>query len=227
MILIWKGAGILVAVLWFASMMTGDWVARTLFGPDASKGLHNLTCELLAAGLTLGLGLLLRTHRELRVDPESGQAVTVRPDHSLFFIPVLAWPAIFFALGVAVYYSASEPAPAIIDVTPAAVAKVKQAKAAKWRYVRIVAYWPKGRPSPAYSVELVRDVDRARDYAFETSGIKVVVLKRQVEMLQGAQLDYGKKDGEDGFQVKNPNFEADQLERWRRSLELERPSGDQ
>jgi Fe-S cluster assembly iron-binding protein IscA len=227
MIVIWKGAGILVAVIWFTSIFTGDWVARKLFGPDASMALHNLTCQWLAAIFTLGLALILRTQRESRLDPDSGQTVVVPAGHSLFFIPVIVWPAIFFLIGIVIYFSAPTPSPELFGATPAAVAKVTQVAAAKslpkvW-HVRLEAYWPKGVSSPRYSVELATNLDRARDYAFETSGIKIVVLKRQVEMLRGAQLDFGEQDGEEKFQVSNPNFEGEKLKKWKRDLELEHP----
>lgn len=229
MILIWKGAGVLVAVIWFASILTGDRLAEALFGPRASPGIHNLTVEWLAAALTLALALLLRAQRATGVDAETGAEVVVRPEHSLFWIPVVAWPAIFFVIGVVVYLGAPGPAPPILEVTPAAAAKAKEAAAAKslrrgWR-VRVEAYWPKGLASPVYSVEAVAGLDRSRDYEFEAGGIKVAVLKRQVEMLRGARLDFGGEGAGEGFRVSNPNFEGEQLEKWRRDLELERPPG--
>jgi hypothetical protein len=104
MILIWNGAGILVAVIWFVSILAGDRLAKALFGPDASRGIHNLTGEWLAAGLTLVLALLLRTQREIGIDPKTGQEVVIRPNHSLFWIPVIVWPFIFFLLGIVVYF---------------------------------------------------------------------------------------------------------------------------
>jgi Fe-S cluster assembly iron-binding protein IscA len=227
MILIWKGAGILVAVIWFVSILAGDELAAALFGPQASPGIHNLTVEWLAAVLTLALALLLRLQRVTGIDPQTGAEVTVRPDHSLFWIPVIVWPAIFLALGIFAYYEAPAPSPPVLEVTPAAAAKAREAAAAKslprsWR-VRIEAYWPKGLESPAYSIQAVTGLDRARDYEFESAGVKVVVLKRQVDMLRGARLDYVEKNGEEGFLVNNPNFEGERVEKWRRDLELESP----
>ena len=70
---------------------------------------------------------------------------------------------------------------------------------------------------------LVSDIDRALDYEFKVSGIKVAILKRQVEMLRGARVDYGDEDGEEEFRVSNPNFEGEDLEKWKPSLKSERP----
>jgi hypothetical protein len=111
MILIWQGAGILVAVIWVSSIFAGDWLAKAVFGTEVSGGLCNLTGEWLAATLTLGLALLVRKQRKLRPDPDSGRMVEVATAHSLFFIPVIAWPVIFFALGIAVYFHAPGRAP--------------------------------------------------------------------------------------------------------------------
>jgi Fe-S cluster assembly iron-binding protein IscA len=229
MILIWKGAGILVAVIWFVSIIAGDRLARAMFGEDVSSGRCNLTGEWLAAALTLGLGLVLRWLHEPRPNPEGGPPIEASDDHSFFFIPVLVWPAIFFFIGILACYSAAAPSPAVFDLTPAAATKVKQEAAAKsmpsgW-YVRIVAYWPKNDTSPRYAVSLASDIDRARDYEFKKGGIRVAILKRQVEMFRGARVDYGDEDGEVGFHVSNPNFEGEQLEKWRQNLIVENPSG--
>jgi hypothetical protein len=126
MILIWQGAGILVAVIWVFSIFAGDWLAKAVFGTEVSGGLCNLTGEWFAATLALGLALLVRKQRELRLDPDSGRTVEVATSHSLFFIPVIAWPVIFFALGIVGYFRAPAHAPAPLDVTPSVSTKLKQ-----------------------------------------------------------------------------------------------------
>lgn len=225
MILVWNGAGILVAVIWFVSVLTGDNLAVAMFGPQASHRIHNLTVQCLAAILTLLLAVVLRTQRSIGFDPETGADVIVRPNHSLFWIPVNVWPAIFLAIGIVGYFQTPAPSPVLFEVTPLAASKIRQEAAAmplarEW-YVRVEAYWPKGVCSPQYSVEIVTTLNRARDYEFEAIGINILVLKRQVDMFRGAKLDYEEKAAE-GFRVDNPNFQGDQLEKWRRDLELER-----
>ncbi|MBN9120702.1 MAG: hypothetical protein J0I06_16395 [Planctomycetes bacterium] len=227
MVLIWSGAGGLVAMIWFVSILTGDRLTDAVLGPRASPRVHNLAVEWLAAALTLVLALALRTRRSVGVDPETGAEVVARPNHSLFWVPVNVWPAVFFALGVGAYYWTPAPAPALFEVTPPAADEARRAAAEKalpagW-YVRVEAYCKEGVHAPRYSLELVPDADPVRDYAFQAGGIKVVVLKRQVEMLRGATLDFGKRDGREKFEISNPNFEGERLEKWRRDLELERP----
>ncbi|HTU23466.1 MAG TPA: hypothetical protein VMG10_35850 [Gemmataceae bacterium] len=221
MIIVWQGAGILVAVIAVAALFAGDKVAEALFGPEASSAIHNLTVQWFAGTLTLALAVLLRIPRFFETESETKQEVVVRTKHTFFFIPVGVWAAIFFALGIVVYYVTPRPGPAICEVTPSAIAEMKQREHAKPgnRYVRIKAYWPKGARSPQYSIRPVPSVNPKTDYEFNTSEVKIVVLKRQVEMLQGAEIDFV----EGKFRVNNPNLEGEQLNKWKRSLELEGP----
>ena len=104
MILISKGAGGLVAFIWFGSILAGDKLCDALFGPNVSNGRHNLTGEWLAAALTFMFALFLRFDRETTINAETGDRIVIRSSHSLFFIPVIVWPAIFFILGIAVSF---------------------------------------------------------------------------------------------------------------------------
>ncbi len=60
------------------------------------------------------------------------------------------------------------------------------------------------------------------DSLSESAGVRVVMLKRQVEMLRGAEVDYGKFDGEQGFKIENPNFKGELAKKWLASLEREK-----
>jgi len=80
-------------------------------------------------------------------------------------------------------------------------------------YFRVEASWPKGICSPQHRLDIETSPSES-DSTFESAGIKVVVLKRQVEMFRGARVDYGEKDGKQGFLVDNPNFEGDLLKKW-------------
>ncbi len=219
MIIVWQGAGILVAVIAVAALFYGDKVAEALFGPDASPAIHNLTVQWFAGTLTLALALLLRVPRFF--ETKTKHEIVVRQKHTLFFIPVGLWAALFFALGIVVYYVSPRPGPAICEVTPSALAEMKQMRAAKSenRYVRIKVYWPKAGRSPQYSINPVASMNPKQDYEFETKGVKIVVFKRQKEMLQGAEIDFVNEE----FRVNNPNLEGEELNTWRRNLELEDP----
>ncbi len=65
-----------------------------------------------------------------------------------------------------------------------------------------------------HKLDLDSGAPSASDYTFESGGIKVVILKRQVEMLRGSQVDYGREHEEDGFLIKSPNFEGESLKKW-------------
>ncbi len=194
MILIWKGAGGVVAIIWFISIFAGDRLARAVFGDEVSNGLCNLTGEWLAAAITLALALVLRSQRERWPDAGSGQVVEARAEHSLFFIPVLIWPAIFGVLGIVVYFSGKPPAPKLVEITPRGLDRVKWEAVEKgaprnW-YLRLEAHWPEGVCSLQHKLEIITGPVKASDFESESQGIRVAIPKRQVEMFRGAQLDF-------------------------------------
>jgi iron-sulfur cluster assembly protein len=53
------------------------------------------------------------------------------------------------------------------------------------------------------------------DYTFESGGVKVVVLARQIELLRGTTVDFGRSSEGDkvGFKVENPNFMGEACKR--------------
>jgi len=55
-----------------------------------------------------------------------------------------------------------------------------------------------------------------------TDGMKIVFFERQREMLLGAEIDYGVKDGKKGFSVENPNFKGESAKKWLALLEIEK-----
>jgi Fe-S cluster assembly iron-binding protein IscA len=226
MILIWRGAGILVVVIGIGSVVASDPLARALFGSGVSAGVRYLTGMWLAAALTLAFALVLR--RVQRVDPENGPEPPVTA-HSLFFIPVVAWPVIFFALGPALYLSVAPSGPPLVELSPRASERVSQAAAAKgssrvWHF-RMEAHWPKGEDAPQYKMDVVSGRAGEYDAAFETNGIRVAVPKYQADMFRGARVDLAEAGGEESFVVHNPNFEGEQLEKWRPVLESQRRPG--
>jgi hypothetical protein len=104
MILVWRGVGLFVAVIWVASMVAGVFLADVLFGKDTHARVAVLTGSVLAALLTLPLAWLVRR------GAAAEKAGAARPDagppesHDLFFVPVGWWPLIFVVLGVACYF---------------------------------------------------------------------------------------------------------------------------
>ena len=110
------------------------------------------------------------------------------------------------------------PGPPIVELTPAALAHVKEVVASSglgtaW-VLRLEASWSPTICSPQHNMRF--DVVQAKpeDLAFDSGGIKLVVLKRQAEMLRGTQIDFGEKNGESGFIINTPNFKDKLLEKW-------------
>ena len=80
--------------------------------------------------------------------------------------------------------------------------------------LRLEASWSPTICSPEHNMRF--DVDHAKpeDLAFDSGGIKLVVLKRQADMLRGTTINFGEKNGEPGFIINTPNFEGKLLEKW-------------
>lgn len=62
----------------------------------------------------------------------------------------------------------------------------------------------------------------AEDFIFESGGVKVVVFKRQIEMLRGSQIDFVREGDKQGFKVQNPNFEGEAAKKWLPELAKEK-----
>jgi Fe-S cluster assembly iron-binding protein IscA len=211
MIVIWKGAGGLVALIWFGCVLAGGPLTDAVFGADASNALSNLVGEWLAAALTLGLAIALRYLGARDAGPAEGTGGGSVMDHTLFFIPVVAWPAIFFALGIVTYGAAPPGTPPVLELTPRAAQRATQMAAAgpaprDW-HLRIEVEWPEAEGSPQYKLSIVSGRPGAADVTFRSQGVRVLVPKGQVFLLRGARVDYGGNNGEDDFIVTNPNLE--------------------
>jgi iron-sulfur cluster assembly accessory protein len=68
----------------------------------------------------------------------------------------------------------------------------------------------------------VDTVTTSGDRVFTSAGVSVVVAERQADMLKGTLVDFGEKDGQQGFKVDNPNFTGDWTKKWLPILEAER-----
>jgi hypothetical protein len=102
--MIWSGLGFLVAVITFLQLVLTEAVVERLFRDDTyyqTHGWPKLIAFLIAAAITWPLGNLLngRSSRVL-LDPQTGQEVVLRPNHTLFFIRMEYWAPILALLGV-------------------------------------------------------------------------------------------------------------------------------
>ena len=100
MLLIWKGWGVVVIGIAFVALVVGV-IISTQFNADARWSDWILGLTAIAAGVGtwfLGKRMNRNAVREL-VDPKTGEAVTVRGGHSLFFIPVQWWGPVMVVIG--------------------------------------------------------------------------------------------------------------------------------
>jgi iron-sulfur cluster assembly accessory protein len=92
-------------------------------------------------------------------------------------------------------------------------------------YLRLRAL-PGGCTGLMQKLDLDPVASTSTDYVSESSGIKVVVWKSQVDMMRGAIIDYGKKDSQTGFMIKNANFEGEAARKWMSMLEESVPESE-
>src|SRR5207245_341718 len=113
-----------------------------------------------------------------------------------------------------------------VTLLPAAVTAVQQTAKAngvnKKFWVRVEVHLPGAPETLRHTLDIEPDPPRAQDREFVSSGLAVVVLADQVEMLNGSTVDHGEKDGKVGFKIKNPNFEGDDAWKWLQELERRR-----
>lgn len=93
-----------MAVIGFAALISTEIVSAKITDNDQFYQQHGwviLIGMLAAAALTYGLQrFLLLQNGRVMIDKDTGQEVILRPDDSLFFIPVKWWPVVFAVLGV-------------------------------------------------------------------------------------------------------------------------------
>jgi hypothetical protein len=109
--LIWRGWGILVAVVAFLGLVLMQLVADALYGSgtySSQTGRWAPLGLLLAAAILWPLGRRLNggEKRQL-VDPRTGETFEVRREHSLFFIRMEYWAAILAAVALVVFVYSS------------------------------------------------------------------------------------------------------------------------
>jgi iron-sulfur cluster assembly protein len=66
---------------------------------------------------------------------------------------------------------------------------------------------PTGCSGNAYVVELAQAIG-PEDQVFETQGVRVVVDRKSLELLDGTEVDYAREGLNEGFRFRNPNEKA-------------------
>jgi len=112
----------------------------------------------------------------------------------------------------------------IVTVTPKAAATISQliadAQVTSKVYLRVRVV-PGGCQGYMHKLDLDSQTS-LEDHISESAGIQVVCFKRQIEMLRGAQVDFGEEDGKQGFKIDNPNFKGEWTKKWLALLEKEK-----
>jgi hypothetical protein len=101
---IWSGAGFIVAVITFLMLLLTEISVEAVFNDESyyqAHGWPKLVAFFVSGWLVLLIGRYLNK-REGRVliEKETGKEVTLKPNHSLFFINVEYWGYILFGLGI-------------------------------------------------------------------------------------------------------------------------------
>ena len=102
--IIWSGAGFLVAVIAFLTLLLAEVSVEKIFHDDSyyqSHGWPKLLAFCIAGCLVLPLGRYLnRKGARTLIEKDTGREIVQKANHSLFFINVKYWPYILFALGM-------------------------------------------------------------------------------------------------------------------------------
>ena len=106
--IIWSGLGFLVAVVGFGCVLGAEFLTEAAFNDDQyfqSHGWPMLVAFLVAGAIVWFLGRYLNDKGTRRlIDPETNQEVTLKSNHSFFFIPMQYWGAIFVVLGIVLQF---------------------------------------------------------------------------------------------------------------------------
>ena len=98
MIIIWRGWGILAALIPIAMLLFAALVGEALVGADVYSrsygGWFSLLAVLAASATIWSLGRRLNREARVFIDAETGARLAVRPNHSLFFIRLEYWSVI-------------------------------------------------------------------------------------------------------------------------------------
>ena len=102
--IIWKGAGFIVAVVAFLMLLMTELSVEALFKDDKyyqTHGWPKLAAFFIAGWIVFFIGKYLnKKEGRVLIEKDTGKEVVLKSEHSLFFINVEYWSYILFALGV-------------------------------------------------------------------------------------------------------------------------------
>ena len=101
--IIWQGAGFIVAVVAFAMLLIMELSVEALFKDDKyyqTHGWPKLAAFFIAGLIVFFIGRYFNKKQgRVLVEKDTGREVVLKSKHSLFFINVEYWSYILFALG--------------------------------------------------------------------------------------------------------------------------------
>ena len=102
--IIWSGFGFLVAVVGFGCLFGAEYFSEAFFKDDQYYQSHRwpMSVGFVVAGIIVWFldRLLGANGSRCLIDPETGEEVTLKNNHSFFFIPMKYWGPIFVVLGI-------------------------------------------------------------------------------------------------------------------------------
>jgi|GEM_PF-1363715 len=147
MIIIWKGAGILVLLSAIGGFFAGKALfPETLEAGDPKFNLHMAGCCGIAMVINwIFFSLLFPGRGKILVDPATNEEVVMAGGHSLFFIPAKFFTFLFLlgGLGFAGYYYYITSSPERLEAY-----EVESQRAAEERELRELGYSPDGERLP-------------------------------------------------------------------------------
>jgi len=110
MLIIWRGAGAIVLLFGIISALLMNVVTSLVFNQDNYFADHAWAQGFslwIAGAVSWFTGRYLNSRPgKVLIDKATGQEVTLKPNHSLFFIKIEYWGPILFVIGIGVWFAA-------------------------------------------------------------------------------------------------------------------------
>lgn len=105
--IIWRGKGIVVALIAFGCLVLSEIVSRSAFGDEKyyqGHGWPKLIGFWVAAGLVYAFRSWFEGAKRTVVDEKTAKEIMLSSENALFFVPVRFWPPILLGLGVIFFF---------------------------------------------------------------------------------------------------------------------------
>ena len=106
MLMIWRGLGFLVPIIFFIGVLLTQSIAAAIWGNsvlDRDNLLMAISCFVAAIICYLIGSLFDRKKPKVYIDKETGQEFVVKKTHSFFFIPLKTWGFILPIIAIVLF----------------------------------------------------------------------------------------------------------------------------